>query len=54
MLEVLLYNMMKEKMLGPHVSLCVHAPGDTPSSFTMVRMRTLQDKEMVIIFVIML
>ena len=32
--------MMKEKMLGPRVSLCVHASGDTPSSFTMVRMYT--------------
>ena len=41
-------------MLGPHVSLCVHASEDIPSSFTMVRKFTLQGKETIIIFIIML
>ena len=36
---------MKEKMMEPHASLCVHALGDIPFSFTMVQTHTLQGME---------
>ena len=35
---------MKGKMMEPLASLCVHALGDIPSSFTMVRTCTLQGR----------
>ena len=47
--EVVIHNNEKEKMLGHHALLCVHASEDTPSPFVIVRTRTLSDRETIII-----
>ena len=52
--EVLIHDNEKEKMLRPHALLCVHASGDIPFSFTMVRARTLRARKTIVIFIIML
>ena len=39
---VVIHDNEKEKMLGPHALLCVHASKDSPSSFTIVRTRMLR------------
>ena len=52
--RVVLNNNENEKMLGPHALLCVHALEGYSYSFTIVRTRTLLDRETFIMFITLL